>query len=113
MCLSVLRAFGILICEKNVETLRPGKGVFIKNPPSHMTMGNNADGCISSPYWLGPHLAGLPLGKLKIAAAYLGKKSHANLPTKSPAPACFSCSLGSNQVSTPSSLETAYASLIT
>ena len=32
-CLSVLRAFGILIGEKNVETLRPGRGVFIKNPP--------------------------------------------------------------------------------
>ena len=33
--------------------------------------------------------------------------------TKSPAPACFSCPLGSNQVSTPLPLEAAYASLIT
>ena len=35
-CLSVLRAFGILICEKNVETLRPRRGFFIKkSPQSH------------------------------------------------------------------------------
>ena len=35
-CLSLLRAFGILICEKNVETLRPGRGVFIQiSPQSH------------------------------------------------------------------------------
>ena len=84
VCVSVLLALGFLICEKNVETLRPGRGVFINPPPSHMTMGNNADGS------LGPHLAGLPLGKLKIAAAYLGKKSHANLTTNLPASAYFS-----------------------
>ena len=35
-CLSLLRAFGILICEKNVETLRPERGVFIQiSPQSH------------------------------------------------------------------------------
>ena len=78
-----------------------------------MTMGNNADGCILSPYSLSPHLAGLLLGKLKIAVAYLGKKSYASLSIKSLAPACLGYLLGFNQVSIPSALEATYTSLIT
>ena len=67
----------------------------------------------SHPRTLGPHHAGLPLEKEENAATYLSQKSHADLPTESPAPSSFRQSLGSNQVSTASSPEAAYANLIT
>ena len=39
-CLSVLRAFGILVCEKECQDTEARKGGLYTNiPPSHMTRG--------------------------------------------------------------------------